>query len=396
MSERQSRKDRLHPEEKYTLDEAIDLIAHSDVKRRLLDLKADREARTQLELDHWEEPSYESIDTILPTEPAWLIRDYIESGTVGMLNGIFGSAKSFLALDWACCVASGTSWFDHPIGEGKVIYVAAEGAQGIGRRYAAWRKENRSVPPDNLTVIKSPVQFGVPAAVDWLVKRIIDCDADFLIIDTLARSIDGLNENDSVDMAKVITALYKFRDARGENERTTILVVHHTGWGDKTRSRGSSRLPSDTDYSFTTERVEGKPFTLKCTKLKEDKIPATFSFNLTSVPLDKGMTSCVITPATGANDNTDDPGAEDNATEAAITAALRLLDGQSNAQLVSNTGKSQPSISRATRSLKDQGRIRGKYEERGDTQVAVWRWYLDGKDKPEISKLGDAKKKSRY
>lgn len=44
-------------------------------------------------------------------EPELLIRDVMETSTLGCLFGDRGSGKSFLALHMACCIATGT-WHD--------------------------------------------------------------------------------------------------------------------------------------------------------------------------------------------------------------------------------------------------------------------------------------------
>ena len=324
------------------------------------------------------------------TRPNWLISDYIEHGTVGMLNGIYGSAKSFIALDWACCVATGLAWQNHQVEKGKVIYVAAEGSQGIGRRYAAWATDNHPVQYKNMDVILSPVQLGHETAVEWLCKRIAEFEADFLIIDTLARSIDGLNENDAVDMAKVISALYRLRDARGEN-MTTILVVHHTGWGDQSRSRGSTRLPSDTDYSFTaTKGDQTKPFMLKCTKLKEDRIPDTFSFNLEQVEVAEDIQSCVIREVKTWTPPADDPQSQETTAVEAILTALKVQDGQTTSQIAETTGYKRPTISNALSTLRGTERVRC---EQSSSDGRSWYWYLDGIEKSQLDKLNRNRRK---
>jgi putative DNA primase/helicase len=41
------------------------------------------------------------------------------------------SAKSFIAVDLACCVATGTQWRSHQVERGKVLYLIAEGTSGL-------------------------------------------------------------------------------------------------------------------------------------------------------------------------------------------------------------------------------------------------------------------------
>ena len=44
------------------------------------------------------------------------------------------SGKSFLALAWALCIASGKRWLDREVETGPVVYVAAEGVSGVWTR----------------------------------------------------------------------------------------------------------------------------------------------------------------------------------------------------------------------------------------------------------------------
>lgn len=111
-------------------------------------------------------------------------------------------------------------------------------------------------------------------------------------------------------MGLVVSALYQLRDTRGEN-KTTVLVVAHTGWENQTRSRGSSRLPSDVDFVHLAEKdARSGVFTLRCTKLKEDQPPDPRHFTLGKVqvlPPCEGhspVTSCVLQKATIAEEET--------------------------------------------------------------------------------------------
>ena len=49
-----------------------------------------------------------------------------------------------------------------------------------------------------------------------------------MVIDTLARTSAGLEENSAKDMGVYINNCYKIRDAAREGG-ATVLVVHHTG-----------------------------------------------------------------------------------------------------------------------------------------------------------------------
>jgi hypothetical protein len=72
-------------------------------------------------------------------KPEPLIVDTLEQRTVAALAGRNSTGKSFLALDWACCIATGKPWQGREVTvPGQVLYVAAEGASGIDQRVSAW------------------------------------------------------------------------------------------------------------------------------------------------------------------------------------------------------------------------------------------------------------------
>src|SRR4051812_5462453 len=62
--------------------------------------------------------------------PEYLIPGILPRESAAMIYGAAGSTKSFLALDMALCVATGTPWMGRPVQRGCALYVAAEGASG--------------------------------------------------------------------------------------------------------------------------------------------------------------------------------------------------------------------------------------------------------------------------
>lgn len=233
------------------------------------------------------------VTNLEPT--TYLVEDYLELGTVGMLCGKYQTGKSFVALDWACCVSTGSEWFGHEVETGNVLYVAAEGASGQKKRAAAWIQENhQAIEKEALQFLLKPVQFASPRQIERLGELIVEQEIDLLIVDTLARSTTGLSENDAMDMNLFINGCFKLRDARG-TQKTTVLVVHHLGKDEKRGARGHSSLVADIDFNFevrTKGDVEG--WVLECDKLKDDRHPDPWSFTLKQVELATGITSCVV------------------------------------------------------------------------------------------------------
>ncbi|HYW80506.1 MAG TPA: AAA family ATPase, partial [Thermoguttaceae bacterium] len=73
-------------------------------------------------------------DQLQMRPPEWLLRGVLERDTFALVFGDPGCGKSFLAIDWACRIATGTPWRGHAVQGGPVVYIAGEGQQGFGRR----------------------------------------------------------------------------------------------------------------------------------------------------------------------------------------------------------------------------------------------------------------------
>jgi RecA/RadA recombinase len=227
----------------------------------------------------------------LPDPEPLIHGDVIDRGTVTMLAGPSGHGKSFLALDWACSVATGSEWLGHDAVQGRVLYVAAEGGTGMKSRVRSWRKAHGVIDDKYFTMVIDPVQFGDAEALAGLIS--IAADFDFVIIDTVARCTAGLEENSARDMGLFVSALYKIRDAR-EECGTTVLIVHHTGY-DRSRARGSSALQAGVDNVYQVNALGDDPrtlFTLTTTKRKDGPVPADRALKLEVVG-----SSCVVEEA---------------------------------------------------------------------------------------------------
>src|SRR4030095_2900240 len=74
--------------------------------------------------------------------PDWLIQGILALGVMAGLYGPSGHGKSFVALAWALCIATGRDWFGRATSQGPVIYVAAEGGRSIRKRVQAWMNDH--------------------------------------------------------------------------------------------------------------------------------------------------------------------------------------------------------------------------------------------------------------
>lgn len=235
-----------------------------------------------------------------PQPVRWLVRGLLERDTLALLFGDPAAGKSFAALDLAACVATGAAFHGRPVEAGPVVYLAGEGHAGIARRLLAWSIVRR-VPLDRAPLFVSTTALRLPedagtllGAVDAAVAA-LEAAPVLVVVDTVARHLSG-DENDAREAGAFVGAL----DAlRAHCTGATVLAVHHSGHGDKSRSRGSSAFRGAVDTELRAERVE-RLLTLACTKAKDSEPFPPLAFELRTVELPDDWQGEDGEPATSA------------------------------------------------------------------------------------------------
>ena len=77
-----------------------------------------------------------SMPPIQPTN--WLIKPFLESNSLAVMFGDPAAGKSFMAIDMACSIVTGTTWHGQRVKQGAVFYIAGEGLNNIRKRFRAW------------------------------------------------------------------------------------------------------------------------------------------------------------------------------------------------------------------------------------------------------------------
>lgn len=165
--------------------------------------------------------------------PSWRIVGVLPDDSFTLLFGPTGSLKSFVALDWSLCIASGIPWHGHRTHQGIVLYIAAEGGPGISRRADGWRKEHPDAHPGmRFRTLPHRVDLSDPGSIMRLRDTIeysvacMDAYPAVIVIDTWSRNTPGVNENSSEDQSKLIDDVF---DGMAKKYGVGVLVVHHSG-----------------------------------------------------------------------------------------------------------------------------------------------------------------------
>ncbi|MBP2581633.1 hypothetical protein J3A78_002111 [Streptomyces sp. PvR006] len=158
-------------------------------------------------------------------DPVPVIDGVLYLDSLAWLYGKPGSGKSFVALDWAGCVANGMPWQYREAGQGHpVLYLVAEGVSGIKRRVRAWESAF-GIPMNNVTFLPIAVQLlnGIDLAA--LLLLVAEMRPRLVVVDTQARVTVGADENSNGEMGRVVAAADQIREACGG----CVLMVHHSG-----------------------------------------------------------------------------------------------------------------------------------------------------------------------
>lgn len=225
----------------------------------------------------------------MPINPiVWLVHDYLEQSALAVLFGPRGKGKSFLALDLACCVATGKPFHGLEVQQGAVFYSAGEGLQGLARRVRAWSLHNAiSLDKVPLYISKGAAELDhstqaarVAETIQLLVEAYGQIPA-LIIIDTFARNF-GDDENSAADVGHFIREVD--RHLR-RNWNASVLILHHSGKDGERGARGSSALKGavDVEYELSRNAKEGL-ITLTARKMKDAEEPP-LAFELVSVDI---------------------------------------------------------------------------------------------------------------
>lgn len=185
-------------------------------------------------------------------EPEWLIEGLIQTRSTALMFGKSNSFKSFLAIDIGLSVDTGRDWHGNAVMDGGVLFVATEGANGVGRlRIPTWY-QHHAVAEEDRRAFLYPQEICLDTAED--VTAMIEAmnirgKFALVVIDIFGGSMKGSEIEDKTARAWVHGIQRILRETGA-----SVLVVAHTGWQDDTRARMHTHFWGSFDSRL---RVEG-------------------------------------------------------------------------------------------------------------------------------------------
>lgn len=255
----------------------------------------------------------DSLPELDPLVSGWLVKD-----SVARISGAPGSGKSFVVMDLAGCVGTGTEWQGHEVAQGNVVVLVAEGVRGIAKRRRAWEKAYGKTMT-GVKFLPLPVQATEPEW-DAFVQVMEEIKPVMVVLDTQARVTVGVDENSATEMGVFVHAVERLRLATG----ACVLLVHHTS-ADSDRARGSTAVNGAVQTELVVRRTRNE-VTIVNTKQKDDA--AQPDLRLAMIHVDLGMrdgepvNSVVLRPSTNL------VGSEDLDASGILNAVMREVFGQ--------------------------------------------------------------------
>lgn len=184
--------------------------------------------------------TFEELAALPP--PDWLVNEMLPAGGISLMYGPPGSYKSFLALQVAlgvCCLGQA------------VVYIGAEGGRGLEVRGAAWKLANEITGPLPIHIVRDmPWASDAEMCLQFITSvKSAGVHPALVVIDTAARMMVGLDENNAKDAGLFVAAVEMIQRELG----CAILIIHHTGKDVGRGARGSNALLGAVDAAVEVQ-----------------------------------------------------------------------------------------------------------------------------------------------
>lgn len=276
----------------------------------------------------------DALDELPAPEP--LIPGVLERHAYALLAGRDGTYKTFIALDWCLCLATGTPWHGRPVERVKVLYMAGEGAYGLADRVAAWEAHHGvTVEPEWFRVLPTGVDLHGAADLPQLLA--MAAEYGLIVLDTLRR-VSGRADGNGSEMGAVVDNIDALRRA---TDSGTVLALAHTQKNDED-ARGFSGIEDDADIVWHVKRDPSSDLvTLANRKMKNGPDGEAVSF------ITRSVQGSLVMQGAGLADLDVGPTGADRALLDALQGVFGMTGGASVTDLLEVLDMSKATLYRA-------------------------------------------------
>lgn len=226
-------------------------------------------------------------------EPVDLIPRLMSAGALERWVGMSGTLKSFLALDAALSLATGTPFLGskrfavsgaEPV---HVIYVVGEGLAGINARVDGWCRErgvDRRRVDRYVTFLNGPAQLASDADMADIRAEIEKRHTALVVFDTQARCTVGLEEDSATQQGLAIAKVTALVNETG----VTALLLHHTPKANPEVGRGTIAWTNALDTEWRVLRANPTTFAVALENAKNKNGADGHKIKVTAKPVDLG------------------------------------------------------------------------------------------------------------
>lgn len=229
-------------------------------------------------------------------EPIWLVDRIAPVQGVVTISGPGGCGKTWMLLDLAIAVATGTKWLGQiECQQGSVLYIDEESSERLLTERLAKMATGRSLDTSGGLPIEFAVQQGVlfdnEVVFAILVSAIEELKPSLIIVDSLVR-VHRADENSSVAMAAVFS---KVKELVRDSNRTVVIADHQRKPGAIPISpehlvRGSSEKLAFADSLLVLQKRSSGERTVKHVKSRYGQEIEAFEVEI----LDTDLNSTVV------------------------------------------------------------------------------------------------------
>jgi hypothetical protein len=222
--------------------------------------------------------------TSLPNR-SYIVKGLSAPGEISLIVGPPKCGKSFWAMHMGYAIAQGRPVFGRRVKQTTVLYAAAEGERGIGKRVAALARRYGGAV--RFYVVAQPIDLlhsdaSSQGHLRALIKIARMVDAGLIFVDTLNRAMAGGDENAPADMGRFIANISDLCHETGAH----IAIVHHGNEASGgTKARGHSSLRGAVDCIIEVTKLEDGACRALIAAAKDDADGEALGFKLLPVEL---------------------------------------------------------------------------------------------------------------